>query len=236
MNKTNNDNIYHMSHPWKLFCFCFLIFSIWFLRMNLTNGESITGLKCIIGLIIFILSIAGLYFFSIQYIISRDEIGYKYPFTKKTIIKTKNLIGFHINENSQHGHGTDDIVFFDDNKHKIIIQLSGKKLRNALQKYLDNIYYGLIDKTYEIIKNDGCDILGFRKKLLYRITDRGIYIKKNNLHILWNEIEDIKITAYGKFIVYEIKADKKIKFSNVSTNGYIGMTKFLLEKQNQIKR
>ena len=229
MEYNTNENIYSMSLVWKLLGIFFVIFFGWGIYISIFENDFTLLVICLPSII---LVIVLLRFLLIKYFISELGIGSKLLFKERRYIKTEELMGFYI----QTGEAVPEYVFLDGSGNKIKIYASGRRTKKALEEYLYNIEKELTIRTYNKIIKKGCDITGFSNKLIFRISNDEIYIAKTNSYIKWDDVKDININQYGAMLFYQIQSDRKIGFSIINAHGCIGMTKFLLEKKQLIKR
>jgi biotin operon repressor len=137
----------------------------------------------IIGILFLSFLIIVLY---VKYIISNDKIIIKYPFLHGKEYLLNNIVGYE----SQRIQAENQFIIYFNNKQKIKMEVSGKKLEELIKIFSEKYYKIIVDKNIETIKTNGFEVNIRRNKLVFFSNRVEVIGKINKIYYYDKDIEN----------------------------------------------
>jgi hypothetical protein len=216
-------NVYKRPLFLKIIIWFFYVFCIYGLILDIITREFKFVFMPIIGIVFLSVLMIIVY---VKYIFSNDKIIIKYPFLHEKEYIINNIVGYE----SQRIQAENRFIIYFNNKQKVKMEISRKKLEELIKTFSEKYYKIIVDKNIETIKTNGFEVNIGRNKLVFFSNRIEVVGKINKIYYYDKDIENIKyfeIINQSKRLDIITKDKYLIKLLSDKCMGGLGLFEYL---------
>ena len=216
-------DIYKRPLSLKIIIWFFYIFCIYGIMLGIITKDFNFVFMPIIGIMVLSVFMIVVY---VKYIFSDDKIIIKYPLLREREYLINNIVGYE----SQRIQSEYRFIIYFNNKQKIKMEVSRKKLEELIKIFSEKYYKTIVDKNIETIKTNGFEVNIRKNKLLFFSNRVEVIGKINKIYYYDKDIENIKyleIINHIKRLDILTKDKYLIKLFSDKCMGGLGLFEYL---------
>jgi len=184
----------------------------------------------ILNIVFIIMFIILLYFSLVKYTFKNNKILIKYPFLYSKEIQNININGFMY----EYSGFEKKLILFLDKNNKIKIEIIGKKMKEYIEYFINEIYSDIVNKNIEEIKKYGIEY-NFKKNKKIIFFCEYIEINDNlciNRYYYEKDIKNISYQNYNGMLLINIyfKNNLSLNLNDYLLKGKKGLCKYIEDK------